>query len=319
MRRVSQRDFLVFWRLGSALPHSWLSSRAINIFLQLFRPNRCPGLRAVNCTRRANWGCKAYQNAPEDVSPSTMPSNHHNSESTPLLHQILPQHIHPDGESGRTGFNPSHFFKVAWKSGSSAAKWANLLWPFVPVAIVLHYAFPGLPIAIFATSYIAMVPVANLLGFAGQEFARKMPKVSGILIETAFGSIVEIILFIILIAKHKAEHGSSEHGNLIPVIQAAILGSIITNLLLCLGLCFFVGGLRQASQKFHASISEVGSGLLLVAGFGLLIPSAYYSALKGSAVEKASKHHEFTEKVLQHNVLRISQVTSILLIIAFFM
>jgi Ca2+:H+ antiporter len=73
------------------------------------------------------------------------------------------------------------------------------------------------------------------------------------------------------------------------------------------------------SQKFHASISEVGSGLLLVAGFGLLIPSAYYSALKGSAVAKATKHHEFTEKILQHNVLRISQVTSILLIIAFCM
>jgi Ca2+:H+ antiporter len=246
-----------------------------------------------------------------------MPSHNHNSESTPLLHNILPRHIHPDGESGRSGFHPSHFLQVAWKSGSNAAKYANLLWPFVPVAIVLHYAFPRLPIAIFITSYIAMIPVANLLGFAGQEFARKMPKVSGILIETAFGSIVEIILFVILIVKHTSEH--DEHGNLVPVIQAAILGSIITNLLLCLGLCFYVGGLRQASQKFHASISEVGSGLLLVAGFGLLIPSAYYSALKGSAVAKATKHHEFTEKILQHNVLRISQITSILLIIAFCM
>jgi Ca2+:H+ antiporter len=246
-----------------------------------------------------------------------MPSNHHNSESTPLLHQILPQHIHPDGESGRSGFHPSHFFSVAWRSGSNAAKYTNLLWPFVPVAIILHYTAPVLPLAIFTTSYIAMIPVANLLGFAGQEFARKMPKVSGILIETAFGSIVEIILFMILIAKHESEHGSSEHGNLIPVIQAAILGSIITNLLLCLGLCFFVGGLRQARQKFDASISEVGSGLLLVAGFGLLIPSAYYSALKGSAVAKATKPHEFTEAILQHNVLRISQITSILLIVAF--
>jgi Ca2+:H+ antiporter len=248
-----------------------------------------------------------------------MPSNHHNSESTPLLHSIIPQHIHPDGESGRTGFHPSHFLNVSWRSGSNAAKYVNLLWPFVIVAIVLHYAAPNLPLAIFATSYIAMIPVANLLGFAGQEFARKMPKVSGILIETAFGSIVEIILFIILIAKHRSGDGSSEHGNLIPVIQAAILGSILTNLLLCLGLCFFVGGLRQARQRFHASVSEVGSGLLLVAGFGLLIPSAYYSALKSSVVAKATKHHAFTEEVLKHNVLRISQVTSILLMIAFCM
>lgn len=164
-----------------------------------------------------------------------------------------------------------------------------------------------------------MVPVANLLGFAGQEFARKMPKVSGILIETAFGSIVEIILFLILITKHKASQGSSEHGNLIPIIQAAILGSILTNLLACLGACFFVGGLRQQAQKFHASISEVGTGLLCVAGFGLLIPSAYFSALKGSAVPVKIGHHTFTEEVLHHNTLRISQVTSILLIVAFCM
>jgi hypothetical protein len=148
--------------------------------------------------------------------PITRKMPNHNSESTPLLESV---HIHPDGESGRSGFHPSHFATVAWRSGSNAAKYTNLLWPFVIVAIVLNFAAPGLPIAIFATSYIAMVPVANLLGFAGQEFARKMPKVSGILIETAFGSIVEIILFIVLITKHHAGHGSSEHGNLIPVIQ----------------------------------------------------------------------------------------------------
>lgn len=247
-----------------------------------------------------------------------MPLNHHNaSESTPLLHHIVPTHVHPDGESGRSGFHLGHFINVSWRSGSPIAKYVNLLWPFVPVAIVLHFAAPGLPLPVFAFSYIAMIPVANLLGFAGQEFARKMPKVSGILIETSFGSIVEIILFLVLIVKHTSAQGSSEHGNLIPVIQAAILGSILTNLLLCLGACFYVGGLRQASQRFHASISEVGTGLLCVAGFGLLIPSAYYSALKGSAVPVAIGHHTFTEEILQYNTLKISQVTSILLIIAF--
>ncbi|EDU49985.1 ChaA Ca2+ H+ antiporter [Pyrenophora tritici-repentis] len=250
-------------------------------------------------------------------------THNHHSETVPLLnhaHNFLPQHnIHPDGESGRTGFHPTHFLTVAWRSGSKAAKYTNLLWPLVLVAFILNFVAPNMPIAVFVTSYIGMVPVANLLGFAGQEFARKMPKVSGILIETAFGSIVEIVLFVVLIAKHEGgdEGGSSEDGNLVPVIQAAILGSILTNLLLCLGLCFFVGGLRTLSQKFHASVSEVGSGLLLVAGFGLLIPSAYYSALKGSAVKTAHGKHEFTEEVLKHNVLRISQITSILLIIAF--
>jgi Ca2+:H+ antiporter len=248
------------------------------------------------------------------------PLLHSSNGTEPLLHRLLPTiHVHSDGESGRSGFHLGHFINVSWRSGSNAAKWVNLLWPFVPVAIIIALINTKMPLLVFAFAYVAMVPVANLLGFAGQEFARKMPKVSGILIETAFGSIVEIILFIVLIAKHDNAHGSSEHGNMIPIIQAAILGSILTNLLLCLGACFFVGGLRQASQKFHASISEVGTGLLCVAGFGLLIPSAYYSALKGSAVPIAIGHHTFTEEILQHNVLRISQVTSILLMIAFAM
>ena len=160
-----------------------------------------------------------------------------------------------------------------------------------------------------------MIPSANLLGFAGQEFARKMPKVAGILIETTFGSIVEIILLIVLIAQHKS--GDGEEGDLIPIIQAAILGSILTNLLLCLGLCFFFGGIRQhgQNQKFHAVVSEVGSGLLLVAAFGLLIPSAFYSALKSETV--SALHERFTQGKLQEDILYISRATSVVLIIAF--
>lgn len=198
-----------------------------------------------------------------------------------------------------------------------------MLMPFVPIATVFHF-LPGLDTWKFITAYIAVIPSANLLGFAGQEFARKMPKVAGILIETTFGSIVEIILFILLIGKHKVEssRGGGEEGNMIPIIQAAILGSILTNLLLCLGLCFFFGGLRRASQKFHAIVSEVGNGLLLVAAFGLLIPSAFYSALKSSTVSKHAGlemmiHGKFTEEKLQQDVLRISQATSIALIVAF--
>lgn len=37
---------------------------------------------------------------------------------------------------------------------------------------------------IFILSYISMVPCANLVGFAGQEFARKVPHVLGVLVET---------------------------------------------------------------------------------------------------------------------------------------
>ncbi|KAF4958781.1 hypothetical protein FGADI_2125 [Fusarium gaditjirri] len=246
----------------------------------------------------------------------------HRDESTPLL-PLISSHIAHEGESGRSGFHPRHFLAVLWRSSCTASKWVNILWPFVPIAIILQF-FPGLHLWKFATAYIAVIPTANLLGFSGQEFARKLPKVAGILIETTFGSIIEIILFIVLLSKNEvnSHEENGDEGNLIPIIQAAILGSILTNLLLCLGLCFFVGGLKQASQKFHAIVSEVGTGLLLVAAFGLLIPSAFYSALKSEVVPDFPGfrvlHEKFTEGKLQDDVLRISQATSIALIIAFF-
>lgn len=251
------------------------------------------------------------------------------NENTALLPSFLRGEIAHEGESGRHGFHPRHFFNVTYKSSNIVSQYVNLLWPFVPLAIVCRYALSNHSLLIFGLAYVGMIPSANLLGFAGQEFAKKMPKVAGILIETTFGSIVEIILFAVLIVKHREpdegeDEGSGDEGNLIPIIQAAILGSILTNLLLCLGLCFFVGGLRKTTQRFHAAVSETGNGLLLVAAFGLLIPSAFYSALKGETTATGKDRlgfvilrEKFTHEALQRDILKISQVTSIVLIVAF--
>lgn len=104
-----------------------------------------------------------------------------------------------------------------------------------------------------------MLPAANLLGFAGQELSRKMPqKAFAVVLETTFGSVVEIILFMVLLK-------TSEGDGNVQVIKAAILGSILANLLLCLGSCFIAGGLKNNVQEFHDAVSENGSGLMLVA------------------------------------------------------
>ena len=103
---------------------------------------------------------------------------------------------------------------------------------------------------------------------------------------------------------------NSVNNSLIPVIRSAILGSILANLLLCLGFCFFAGGLRRDEQEFDEVISEVGNGQLLMAGFGLLIPSAFYSSLRGGS---------FSDTELDDRVLHISRTTAVILLIAFLM
>lgn len=124
----------------------------------------------------------------------------------------------------------------------------------LPAAIAVRYARHDLTLAVFILNYIAMVPCANLVGFAGQEFARKLPRAVGVLVETTLGSVVEIVLFMVLL-----KNGETK------VIQDAIMGSILATLLLCLGLCFFVGGMTKDEQHFDEAISEVGNGLLLTA------------------------------------------------------
>ncbi|QKX64458.1 uncharacterized protein TRUGW13939_11632 [Talaromyces rugulosus] len=210
------------------------------------------------------------------------------------------------GESGRSGFHPWYFLKVCFRSTCTLSMVVNIFWPVVPAAIVLGFARPDLKVWVFALNYIAMVPSANLMGFAGGELSRKLPKVAGILLETSLTSVVELILFMVLIKK-------DVNNSFIPVIQAAILGSILANLLLCLGLCFFFGGIRREEQILHEAVSEVGSGLLLVAGFALLIPTAFYSALSGTAQGNST----FTSEELIVNTRTISRGTSIILLAAF--
>ena len=244
-------------------------------------------------------------------------SKHHVLPTYTHNGHLVTRGIHPDGESGRSGFSFKHFPKLVWRSSSRVSLFTNLLWPFFPAAIALHFTRGSHHVWTFAITYIAMVAPANLLGYSGQELARKLPKVAGILIETCLGSVVEIVLLMVLVVKDKP-NAQVGHGNLSYVIQAAILGSILTNLLLCLGTCFTVGGVRHKEQTFHAVISEAGSGILLVAGFALLIPSAFYSALRGSTTNgEVDGEETYTMAHLRHDTLSISHGVAIILIVAF--
>jgi Ca2+:H+ antiporter len=114
-------------------------------------------------------------------SPTEKTGNHGQIRGPRYNHNghLVTRGIHPDGESGRKGVHPWRFLKIAFRSSSIASKFVNILWPFVPAAIAVHFAKPDAHYWVFALNYIAMVPTANLIGFAGQELARKLPTVFG--------------------------------------------------------------------------------------------------------------------------------------------
>ncbi|KAK5308966.1 hypothetical protein LTR70_010702, partial [Exophiala xenobiotica] len=228
----------------------------------------------------------------------------------PSIRHFFNFHRVERGEAGRSGFRPHKYLEVVWRRQDPIVSPILALWLLVPAAIVLAFARDDLHTWVFGLSYIAMLPCASTLGLAGQELARKVPRVAGVLIETFLGSIVETILFIVLIAKQDESGGS-----LITVVQAAILGSILANMLLCLGFCLFIGGVSHQHQTFHDLIGGTSSDVLLVAGFALLLPGTYFSALYSSAVSPDS---DLTLMELRAHSLSISRGTSIILLVSFF-
>lgn len=93
----------------------------------------------------------------------------------------LPRGIKEAGESNRRGFEPFTFLKICGRSTSRISMAVNVLWPFVPAGIAVYYLLDPVKHSdtIFALNFLAMIPTANLLGFAGQELARKLPIVFG--------------------------------------------------------------------------------------------------------------------------------------------
>lgn len=115
--------------------------------------------------------------------------------------------------------------------------WLNVLLVFVPVGIAVD-SVPGIHKAVvFTINCIAVVPLAGLLGYATESVALKMGDAPGALINVTFGNAVELIIFIIALTKDQ-----------IRIVQASLLGSILANLLLILGMGFFLGGLRYREQ-----------------------------------------------------------------------
>jgi Ca2+:H+ antiporter len=65
-------------------------------------------------------------------------------------------------------------------------------------------------------------------------------------------------------------------------VKASISGSIVGNLLLVLGLSFFVGGLGRTTQKFHRTAATNMGALLFLAVVALVMPAVFDLTLYGT-------------------------------------
>jgi Ca2+:H+ antiporter len=126
---------------------------------------------------------------------------------------------------------------------------------------VCHYSGVS-DVVTFVLSATALALLARTVGTATEQLGARLGSGGASVVQSALGNLPE--LFIALFALHRG---------LVDVVQAALVGSILANSILVLGLAFLVGGLRNGPQRFEAGRARMVSTLTVLAAATMAIPS----------------------------------------------
>ena len=117
----------------------------------------------------------------------------------------------------------------------------------------------------FVLSAAAMSVLATLVGRSVEQLGDRFgPGATGVL-QSALGNLPELFICIFALK-----------AGLVEVVQAALIGSILANLLLVLGLAFLVGGLKHGTQKLGSERARTIVVLMMLSVTAMAIPSLTY-------------------------------------------
>ena len=146
------------------------------------------------------------------------------------------------------------------------------------------------PVAPFVVSAVALALLASLVGRAVDALGDRLGAGATGVVQSALGNLPELFVCIFALK-----------AGLYDVVRAAIVGSILSNVLLVLGLAFVVGGLKHGRQRFSTDRSRTLALMLLLAVFALAIPSLTFALHTPTAIHEEA----------------LSQVTAIVLLALF--
>jgi Ca2+:H+ antiporter len=149
----------------------------------------------------------------------------------------------------------------------------NWLLVFIPIAVLLEHARPEAHTWIFFAACMAIIPIARLIVEATEHLAVRTGDAVGGLLNATFGNAPELIISIVALK-----------AGLFDMVRAALIGAILANLLLALGVAFLIGGLRYHNQEYNAGATRVYSSMMLIAVISLGVPSTFNAFFSSEAM-----------------------------------
>lgn len=128
-------------------------------------------------------------------------------------------------------------------------------------AAITHFVHSG-RVAPFVVSALALAALAALVGRAVDGLGERLGAGATGVVQSALGNIPELLFGIFALRQ-----------GLVTIVQAALVGSILSNVLLVLGLAITVGGQRHGTQRFAAEGPRTISLLLMLSVAVLMIPT----------------------------------------------
>jgi Ca2+:H+ antiporter len=114
----------------------------------------------------------------------------------------------------------------------------------------------------FVVAAVAVALLASVVGRSVEQLGDRFgPGATGVL-QSALGNLPELFIGFFALK-----------AGLVAVVQAAIIGSILSNILLVLGLAFIVGGLKHGVQRFDSNRARTSTVLMVLATGALVLPS----------------------------------------------
>ncbi|KAJ1327999.1 Ca2+:H+ antiporter [Microdochium nivale] len=254
--------------------------------------------------KRSNTASGMNGGAPDERT-SLLGSGGHANGSHSTRDFFFNSQVTPGRDSDKVWVKyPAHVWHIAKMTLLSSP--VNILLFAVPVGIIAGQTGWD-PIAVFTINFFAIIPLAAVLSFATEEISDKLGESLGGLLNATFGNAVELIVSIIALQNDQLQ-----------VVKSSMIGSILSNILLVLGMCFFFGGIVNMNneqgegmeQSFASITAQTTSSLMTLSAASMILPGTLFMIIKGTGENKES---------MTRTILALSRGTAIILLILYAM
>ena len=157
----------------------------------------------------------------------------------------------------------------------SPMNWLLLLIPLT--VAVEHLGHVSAPVLFFLAAG-AIIPIAAQIVLATEQIATRTGDAVGGLLNATFGNAPELIIALVALKAGYLE-----------MVRASLVGAILANLLLALGIAFLTGGLRFHDQRFNPVAARAYSTMMFLAAVSMTVPSAFSRVLAPNEVIRQEK------------------------------